>query len=402
MTARLEELRGLAYRRLSRPDRLGRVAGVEAPLVPSAIVTAAEAAGACRAALYLIEIGGTVLRLVAGDSRWPDEIAVSSAVGPELAAAGLAEAEDDVRRRVPDACLVPVRSGDRVIAALVTNRPPPPAIDAVLQEAARALQSIDRLTDVAHRARRRHPTTAAVELQQDLLPPRLATVQGGAIAAGIVPVYNFGGDWFDYADNPDGLWLAVADAVGSGTPAAGPSMLALGALRAARRAGASLVEAALLIDETIKELDDPGVFVTAVLARWDPNRTTLEWLRFGHPLPLLIEPDGSVVELGEHGGHLPLGLLPDTELRPASTPFAAGQHLVLTSDGVWERDVRGGARLDLEGIRAALAARAERTAAGGVRALLRAVIDADSSPPQDDATVLILASSRAAADGVSA
>ncbi|HUO70964.1 MAG TPA: SpoIIE family protein phosphatase [Solirubrobacteraceae bacterium] len=47
------------------------------------------------------------------------------------------------------------------------------------------------------------------------------------------------------------LWLIVADATGNGNSAAALSSLAIGALRAARRAGAGLQEAARLVDEAI-------------------------------------------------------------------------------------------------------------------------------------------------------
>jgi serine phosphatase RsbU (regulator of sigma subunit) len=389
---RLEQPHRREDRRLPGPRSAGCLRGVPAPLVLCAIAGAAQAAAACRAALYVVDIDGTALRLAAGDDLWPAEMAVSGALGPELPATGLGDVEIDVRRRVAGACLVPVCSGDRVIGALVTSRPPRRAIATIAQEAAGALQIADRVTDVAHTARRRRKTTAAVELQQDLLPPRLASLRGASVAAAIVPVYDFGGDWFDYADNPDGVWIAVADAVGSGTSAAGPSMLALGALRAARRAGATIEQAGLLIDATIKELDDAGAFVTAILGHWESGSRTLRWLRFGHPLPLLVDRDGTVVELDEPG-YVPLGLLGDEALRPSSTQLGSRQQVILTSDGVWERETRTGTRLELAGIRTALANTIDDTAAGTVTTLTRCVIEAHVDPPHDDATVLVLAPS---------
>jgi len=38
---------------------------------------------------------------------------------------------------------------------------------------------------------------AAAEIQQDLLPPRIAAVEGASVAGGVLPGYEVGGDFFD-------------------------------------------------------------------------------------------------------------------------------------------------------------------------------------------------------------
>ena len=91
-------------------------------------------------------------------------------------------------------------------------------------------------TDVFDAARRRKETHAAAELQQSLLPPRIARIGGGEIAGSVLPAYEVGGDWFDYVENRDGAWLAVADAVGKG---ATPARSAASPLRRCARPGAA-------------------------------------------------------------------------------------------------------------------------------------------------------------------
>jgi serine phosphatase RsbU (regulator of sigma subunit) len=98
-----------------------------------------------------------------------------------------------------------------------------------------ALELASGYTDALHAVRRRKDTKPAAEIQQNLLPPRLARVSGADVAGGVLPGYDVGGDFFDYAGNADGLWLVVADATGKGVSAAAVSSLAVGALRAARR-----------------------------------------------------------------------------------------------------------------------------------------------------------------------
>ena len=83
-------------------------------------------------------------------------------------------------------------------------------------EAALAMEMAAGYTDVVHAARRRQSVNPAAEIQQNLLLPRIAIVSGFAVAGGVLPGYEIGGDFFDYADNPDGVWLAVGDALGKG------------------------------------------------------------------------------------------------------------------------------------------------------------------------------------------
>ena len=76
----------------------------------------------------------------------------------------------------------------------------------------------------------------------------------------------------------------VADATGKGNSAAALSSLAIGALRAARRAGAGLQEAARLADEAILTLDIQ-LYLTAVLGSLGCQRPSaaLDQLRPSHP-----------------------------------------------------------------------------------------------------------------------
>ena len=58
--------------------------------------------------------------------------------------------------------------------------------------------------------------TPAAEVQQHLLPPRIARIAGAQLAGTLLPTYEVGGDWFDFVENRDGAWLAIADAAGNG------------------------------------------------------------------------------------------------------------------------------------------------------------------------------------------
>jgi serine phosphatase RsbU (regulator of sigma subunit) len=253
-----------------------------------------------------------------------------------------------------------------------------------------ALELASGYTDALHAVRRRKDTHPAAEIQQDLLPPRLARVDGADVAGGVLPGYDVGGDFFDYASNGDGLWLVIADATGKGNSAAALSSLAIGALRAARRAGAGLHEAARLADEAILSLD-MRLYLTAVLASWDVVGHRLRWINCGHPTPLVLRTDGRVEELDGERTY-PLGIrFGEREFPVLSAVVEPGDRLLLYSDGVSERRTADGGRLGESGLRAILAELGHRSAATTVRGLQDAVINASSEPLRDDATLLVIA-----------
>ncbi len=360
--------------------------------LPEALVERGRELAGCDAALYVVDIGGSVLRQVAGSVRWPPELALAQGLGPELPRGRMGDAQSSISRLVPGAVAVPLWLHGRAVAVLMTETQPADDLEPFARQAAAALELADRYTDVFHRARRRAGTTAAAEIQENLLPPRLATFDGAELAAAVVPAYDVGGDWYDYAQNPEAAWIAVGDAAGKGSPAAGASTVALGGLRAARRAGLGLADTARAVDEAVRELDPSDTFVTAVLASWDPDAMTVRWLRFGHPQPILVTARGQVHVLDDRPANLPLGLLLGGEaLEESSVRLAPGDRLVLVSDGVADRRTPGRGFFGPDGIQAALSSVPGASAAVTATALVTAVIDALPEPPQDDATVLVLA-----------
>jgi serine phosphatase RsbU (regulator of sigma subunit) len=387
----LAERRVFLRAELDMPSAIRLLEDVPPHELPNVLVRLAGQAAGCRAALYVTDIGGCVLRLVAGDEAWPRELAVRQALGPELTRGRMGDLQRSVDEAMGGATAVPLWLRGRAVAVLVCERRPEQALEALARQAAAAVELADRYTDVLHRARRVRTTTPAAEVQENLLPPRYAQLDGAEVAAGIVPAYEVGGDWYDYAQNPEGAWLAVADAAGKGPASAGTSTVALGALRAARRAGLGLAESARLIDEAVRQLADVDAFVTAVLAHWHQPTSTLSWLRFGHPLPFLLAADGELTAL-DASRHLPLGLLDErTQLVPAKRRLDAGDRLLVTSDGVWERRTTSGHFFQEEGIRRACAMSDEPGAVPIATALVEAVVNACDEAPRDDATVLVLA-----------
>src|SRR6185437_1916626 len=290
-----------------QPDAVDLLGATAPHLVPERVVEVASMKAGCPVAAYVLDVEGLFALRLAGDpNRFPARIRTPVGVGPEVIPEALPRLRGLVADLVGPSTLWPLSVRDRVMGFLLARDRPADDLVVFAGQAALALELASGYTDALHAVRRRKDTKPAAEIQQNLLPPRLARVSGADVAGGVLPGYDVGGDFFDYASNADGLWLVVADATGKGDSAAALSSLAVGALRAARRAGAGLQEAARLADEAIMALD-MQLYLTAVLGSWDADRYQLRWINCGHPAPLILRADRRVDELDGERTY-PLGI----------------------------------------------------------------------------------------------
>jgi serine phosphatase RsbU (regulator of sigma subunit) len=360
-------------------------------LVADQLVAEARRAGGVAVALYVIDIDGSHLLRLAGSEEFPDELADPPALGPEIVPEGLPAFQETLGQRLPGCVCVPLWLRGRVTGLLLCMGTPATPLDDIAKQGAAALELSNDYTDFIEAARRRKKTSAAAEIQQNLFPPRIVRIQGAQLAGGLLPTYEVGGDWFDFVDNRDGAWLAIADSAGTGPTAAGLGAAALGALRAARRSDYTLEQALFAMHETVRRLGNPDFYVTALVARWRPATRTLTWVNCGHPPAYVADIDGGLAEL-ESPRHPPLGT---SEREPVFTStereLRAGERVILVTDGITERRTEGGGRFGVEGIRSALADVAYPTAAATAMAILKGVTDCWREPLEDDGTVAVLA-----------
>ena len=374
-----------------QPDAVDLLGAAAPHLVPQRVVEVASRKAGCPVAVYVLDVEGLFSLRLAGDAeRFPARIRTPVGVGPEVIPEALPRLRALVADRVGPSALWPLSVRDRVMGFLVARDRPADDLAVFAGQAALALELASGYTDALHAVRRRKDTKPAAEIQQNLLPPRLARVNGADVAGGVLPGYDVGGDFFDYADNADGLWLVLADATGKGDSAAALSSLAVGALRAARRAGAGLQEAARLTDEAIIGLDMQR-YLTAVLGAWDAAEHRLRWINCGHPTPLILHSDGRLEELDGERTY-PLGVRFAERVFPLlSAVVEPGDRLLLYTDGVTERRTDDRGRIGENGLRAILSNLGSRSAAMTVRGLQDAVLAASSTPLHDDATLLVMA-----------
>jgi serine phosphatase RsbU (regulator of sigma subunit) len=284
------------------------------------------------------------------------------------------------------------RSGSEVAssACCSASEPRVTALDDIARQGAAALELANDYTDLIEAARRRKPTTPAAEVQQNLFPPRIARVSGAHLAGGLIPTYEVGGDWFDFVENRDGTWIAIADAAGTGPTAAGLGAAALGALRAARRSRKNLEQALQAMHETVRRLGNTDFYVSALVARWYAATSTVTWINCGHPDGYLIDVDGNIQELGGPI-HPPLGVgNDDATFTPTSRQLSSDERLILVTDGITQRPTKDGGSFGIHGIRRALGEIENPSAAMTAMSILQAVSDCWREPLEDDGTVVVL------------
>jgi serine phosphatase RsbU (regulator of sigma subunit) len=151
------------------------------------------------------------------------------------------------------------------------------------------------------------------------------------------------GDWHDLLRLPMGrLAVVVGDAGGRGAQASPLKRALQGALQRLALAGSGSAEILTCLRGIVEPMDDG--LATLVYGVVVPALDSLILVNAGHPPPLLVRCDGSVVFL-RGGLSPPLGAPSPTPAVPAYCPLRPGDTLLLYTDGLIEgpgRDVGKG------------------------------------------------------------
>jgi serine phosphatase RsbU (regulator of sigma subunit) len=356
-------------------------------LLPEQLVAEAQRIAEVPVALYVLDIDGSHLLHMAGSKRLGEELQAPFAIGPELDADAIATLRHDLAgfRGVE---LFALWLRGRAIGVLIAFGHPREPLTELARQAAAAVTLADRYTDVFASAQRGKRPRAAAEIQQSLLPPRIARVTGAEVAGNVLPTYEVAGDWFDVVENPDGVWITLADGLGDSTRSAASSAVALGALRASRRSGATIGEALMVIHQTLREMPGPRAEMAAIIARWDPTTHELEIANCAHVAPLILRDGGPIETLPFPETH---GLGARSTPKPSErlSTLLAGDRLLMVSDGVIEHG-EGQAGLGEEGLVEAALRSQRGSAADTVREVHRAVVAKSGGDLSDDATAVCL------------
>jgi sigma-B regulation protein RsbU (phosphoserine phosphatase) len=235
-----------------------------------------------------------------------------------------------------------------------------------------------------------------MEVQQNLLPSGPPAIPGLDIAGRSVYCQETGGDYFDYiplADPAGGLRLCVAvgDVVGHGISAALLMTTVRALLRGRLDRPGGMAERVGDINRLLCR--DTGVsdsFVTLFLLEVDPVAGRLEWVRAGHDPGLLYRVRADACEeLGGPG--MALGV--DEAFRytdQARAGFAAGDIVLIGTDGIWETQNLKGEAFGKARVEDALRAHRNQPAEGIVQAVLETLEGFRGRAEQEDDVTLVV------------
>lgn len=208
------------------------------------------------------------------------------------------------------------------------------------------------------------------------------------------PLDATGGDvWLlDPVGKSDAL-LVFGDVTGHGESAGMVTGIVSGAVEMARLGMGNALQPfmlATLVGHTLIGTVDAEWLLSAFVARYEPESRKLTFVNGGHPAPRLIR--GGTVRALRGNGHPPLGAAKGHRYDQQEEYLAAGDMLVLFSDGFSEASTREGSELGERRIHALC----EQYAEGGPPALRNAIFTEvlshtdDLATLDDDLTLLIL------------
>ncbi len=223
----------------------------------------------------------------------------------------------------------------------------------------RNLVNVDQIGRLNARLNQQFEEVARV--QQSLLPRRVPDVPGLRLATSYLPSEQAGGDYFDFFHLPDdSLGIVIADVSGHG-PGAATVMAMLHAIIHAFPGGAGSATPAEIIRHANRQLhaaNMDGAFATAVVMRYKPQSRTFVYAIAGHPPPRVVEPGRGSVRSLDGDATLPMGIVEDLEIPVNRVTLAAGEGLVLFTDGITEAFSEDRAMFGLDGLDRSIAAAA--------------------------------------------
>ncbi|MFF4499799.1 SpoIIE family protein phosphatase [Streptomyces sp. NPDC001401] len=277
------------------------------------------------------------------------------------------------------------------------------------------VEDLSRRVALAIGAARQYARQATISqvLQRGLLPAGVAEIPGVRSALVYEPCDKGGpsGDFYDLFPAGDGRWcFAVGDVQGKGPEAAVVIGLARPWLRLLAREGYRVTDVLdrlnrLLLDDATEAADAAARALVRPPAPGDGPQTRFLSLLYGeltpfdggirctiasagHPLPLLLGPDGAVRTAARP--QTLLGVIEDETYTSETFELRPGDSLLCVTDGVTER--RSGTRMfdDADGLSTALAGCAGLSAQLIAERIRRLVHEFGGRPPEDDLALLVL------------
>ena len=315
-------------------------------------------------------------------------------------------------------CLVPMLGRESKLAGLLVlgarlseesySREDKRLLASVASQAGVALEGIGLTERMAERmeAERRslHELEMARQVQARLFPQKVPWLRTLEFVGRCIQARQVGGDYYDFLEfAPGRLGLLLADIAGKGFSGA----LLMANLQANLRS-----QYAMAIDDLPRllasvnrlfyESTDEACYATLFFADYDDSSRKLRYANCGHLPPLLLRACGSSQEVSEtskvewlSSTCTVMGLFEAWQCETAEVGLAAGDTLVLYTDGITEAENSDGEQFGASRLLDTLAIHSQLPAGALLQAVVEAVQQFSSGCEQQDDITLVIARSLA-------
>jgi serine phosphatase RsbU (regulator of sigma subunit) len=231
----------------------------------------------------------------------------------------------------------------------------------------------------------------AAQVQRMFLPIQRPSIAGLEIAGMMQPASGVGGDYYDYiAVNEHTIQVVIADVAGKGVPAA----LLMSATAAAVQLEASekrdMLEVVNRLNNGIHAVSDGDRYVTLLLADIDALSRSLRFVNCGHNPALLFRANSRDV-VPMNSSCFPLGMFDSVSCEINRASLAAGDILVLYTDGITEAENSQEEEFGMERLSAVIRRDSSLSAEKLMDSIFQSANDfCEGLGFTDDATVLIV------------
>ena len=261
------------------------------------------------------------------------------------------------------------------------------AYNSMTNEINRYIEDIESLNREKHI--REAELNIAKNIQLGLLAPDDFDNRYVNIEAYMLPAKEVGGDMYDYQVLENGeICFAVADVSGKGVSASLFMARAITLLNIYSKLGMTPAKTAEAFNNTLCENNPKKLFITAFVAKYNPETKKLTYTNVGHNPPYLIS-DKLITLEGAHG--MAAGIFPGITYEQEEIILKADDALFVYTDGVNEAQNKDGELLTTKRLEQILAEHIDGNKKAIIKDVLKAVNDfANGALQSDDITMLTL------------
>ena len=251
---------------------------------------------------------------------------------------------------------------------------------------------------IVERERVKAEIDAANRIQAALLPLDTPNLAGASVASHYRAATEIGGDYFDFLAQPNGdIGIAFGDVSGHGLTSGIVMAMAKAALLVQVDYDSSPRMVLNVLNEIVIKTAPKRILMTFFFGLLDPRAQTLRFSSAGHLDPYVYRAMPKRLESLSSWG-FPLGVRRREPFREHSVEFAAGDRLILYSDGLIEAVDDDGNPFGFDRFEKTLLESGHLTADEIKKALLTSVRKfTRNRPPEDDQTLVVVSFEEAAA-----